>query len=159
MASLHPESVNTVRITTFFDGETVKILFASMRCGVGDSFVDNHMLGGIAMRVDAQTGKVSSLASSKSKLNILKHPDTNVFLPGFQIPHWDKCVELIDCVARKVKNVRYVGWDLAILPDDVCLIEANPSGDFSTLQEPTQVGCRKEMDKLMNEVLKRDKKR
>jgi len=155
MASIHPESVNTIRICTFYDDENVRILFAGMRCGVGKAFVDNHMSGGLAMLIDSETGKVSSTASSKGEINILKHPDTNVFLPGFQIPHWDKCLKLIDCVARKTPGVHFVGWDLAILQDDVCLIEANPGAAFATWQETTQTGHKAETDLLVDYMIKK----
>ena len=98
------------------------------------------------MLVDKTEGKVSSLASGRKYLNLTKHPDTGVFLPGFQIPHWDKCLKLINEVARMTSTVRYVGWDVAITPDDVCLIEANPGGDFNIYQESTQTGCKKEAE-------------
>lgn len=152
LAALHPQSLNSVRITTFFDGENVKILFAALRCGTGGSFVDNHMLNGIAMEVDVGTGKVSSRASSKKMLNIVRHPDSGVFLPGFQLPHWDKCLKLVNEVAHKTPGVHYVGWDIAITEDDVCLIEANPGGDFSMWQEPAQRGCKAQTDKLMEDL-------
>ena len=108
--------------------------------------MDNHNAGGICMLVDKTEGKVASLASGRKYLNLVRHPDTSVFLPGFQIPYWEKCLKLIDEVARKTKNVRYVGWDIAITPDDVCLIEANPGGDFNIYQESTQTGCKKETE-------------
>ncbi len=145
MASLHPQSVNSIRISTLFDGETVHIMFAGMRCGTGEAFVDNHMAGGILMLVDPKSGKVSSRASSKGELNILYHPDTGIYLPGFQIPHWDKCLKLIDRVARQTEGIAYIGWDVAVLQDDVCLIEANPGGDFVTWQEPAQIGRKAEL--------------
>ena len=155
LAAFHPQSTNSLRVTTFFDGETVKILFAGVRFGVGDSFVDNHMSGGILALIDPDTGKIMSLASSKAKLNILKHPDTGIFIPGFQIPHWDKCVQLVNEVARIVPDVHYVGWDLAILENDVCLIEGNTGGDFTTWQEPTQTGCKAETDALVKYMIEK----
>ena len=152
MAALHPESVNSLRISTYFDGETVRILFALLRCGTGDCYMDNHMMGGIVMIVDTETGKVASLASCKKELNLVKHPNTGIFLPGFQIPHWEKVVDMIEQVARSVHDIRYIGWDVAILDDDVCLIEANPSGDFNLFQEPMQKGCKAEMNNYIKDV-------
>lgn len=149
MAAIHPESINSLRISTYYDGENVKILFALLRCGTGDSYIDNHMKGGMVMIVDQETGRVASLASCKKCLNMVRHPDTGVILPGFQIPHWDKVVALINEVAAKCNDIHYVGWDVAILKDDVSLIEANPSGDFNLYQEPTQTGCRDEMNALL----------
>lgn len=151
MALLHPNSVNTIRIATVFDGKEVKILFAGLRCGVGGSFIDNHMSGGICMQVDVQTGKVCSLACGDGVKNIVKHPDTKVFLPGFQVPLWDKCLEIVDSAARKTEGVGFVGWDIAVLEDDVCLIEANPSAAFGILQEPNQEGGKELLTQILDE--------
>ena len=152
LAEIHPQSINSVRVATLYFEDRVDILFAELRCGTGDNYVDNHMSGGITMQVDVEEGKVSSRASSKKSLNIIRHPDTGVFLPGFQIPHWDKCIELVKSAAQKVNGIRYVGWDLAIMEDDVCLIEANPSGDFNIYQESIQAGCKEEMDEIIDKV-------
>lgn len=154
MAKIHPESVNTVRFSTLYDGEKVNILFVCLRCGTGDSYMDNHMMGGVVMNVDPETGRVTSRASGKRYLQQERHPDTGVLFPGFQIPHWDKCLALIDEVARKTGGIRYVGWDIAVLKDDICLIEANPSGDFNIYQEPTQTGCKAEMDAWIEKIQK-----
>lgn len=154
MAAIHPESTNSLRISTYCDGEDVKILFALLRCGTGDSFIDNHMKGGMVMIVDQETGRVASPASCKKCLNMVRHPDTGVFLPGFQVPHWDKVVALINEVATQCEGIHYVGWDVAILKDDVSLIEANPSGDFNLYQEPMQTGCRDEMNALIKAMRK-----
>lgn len=158
MAALHPQSVNTVRVSTLYDGEKVTILFAVLRCGTGDSYMDNHMKGGIVMLVDPQTGRVSSRGSCKWGVNIERHPDTNVLFPGFQIPHWDQCIALINQVATKTKGLRYIGWDIAILQDGVCLVEANPSGDFNIYQEPMQRGCKKEMDEWITYIKNKETK-
>lgn len=149
MAALHPQSINSLRIASFLNENEVTILFAVLRCGVGDSFVDNHSSGGIAMAIDIESGKVCSQAASKSKTHIIRHPDTGVFLPGFQIPFWNECLELIKEVAKKAKGIRYVGWDIAIMPDGICLIEANPGGDFDVAQEPMQKGIKETITRLI----------
>ncbi len=154
MAAIHPQSINSLRIATFFDGEMVSVLFAALRCGVGDSFVDNHSAGGIVMLVDAECGRVCSCAAGRKATHIIRHPDSGVFLPGFEIPYWDKCLALVDEVARKVPALHYVGWDIAIMPDDVCLIEANPSGDLNICQEPNQKGFKPQLDAILEAFAK-----
>ncbi len=145
MEAVHPSSVNTVRLGPLFDGEAVEVLYAFVRFGVGGSFVDNRTAGGILSEVDVESGRICSAACGKRFLNLLRHPDTDIFFPGFQIPHWDKCIALVKEAALKAKGVYYVGWDVAILPDGACLIEANPGGDPGSWQEPTQTGHRAEI--------------
>ena len=157
MAAIHPESINSLRIATLFDGENVSVLFAVLRCGVGESFVDNHSAGGIAMLVDVETGKVCSYAGGRKATHIIRHPDTGIFFPGFEIPHWDKCLALVNEVARKVSGLHYVGWDVAIMPDGVCLIEANPSGDFNICQEPSQKGFKPQLDTILKSFLEKQR--
>ncbi len=152
MAAIHPESINSLRIATFFDGEKTTVLFSVLRCGVGDAFVDNHSSGGITMVVDTECGRVCSCAAGKKDTHIIRHPDTGVFFPGFEIPHWDKCLALVNEVARKAVGLRYVGWDVAIMPDGVCLIEANPGGDFNVFQESAQKGYKKELDTILKNL-------
>lgn len=53
------------------------------------------------------------------------HPISNVKLIGYEIPHYDKVVELINECAKTVKEVKYIGWGVAIMEDDVCVIEGN----------------------------------
>lgn len=154
MAGIHPQSINTVRAITFFDGKDVTLIGGVMRCGTGDSYIDNHGGGGLMALVDMETGTIISPASSKWRVGILRHPDTGVIFPGFRIPYWDKAMAMVRETARAVgeKGLHHVGWDIAFLPDDVCLVEANPSGDPVILQEPAQQGVKPVYDWMLRSL-------
>lgn len=154
MASIHPQSINTVRTITFYDGKEVKIVGAVMRCGSGDSYIDNHSAGGYTAIVDVESGRVISCASSKWELNVVRHPDTGIIFPGFQIPNWDKAIAMVKEAAATLEGIHYTGWDVAFIPGDVCLVEANPSGDPVVLQEPTQRGVKQLYDWMLSELKK-----
>ena len=46
-------------------------------------------------------------------------------MPGFNIPNWDKVLNMVRSAALVMKNVGYIGWDIAILEDGCEIIEAN----------------------------------
>ena len=154
MALIHPQSINTVRAITFCDGKEVKVIGAVIRCGAGDSYIDNHSAGGYTAIIDVETGRVISCASSKWKVNVVRHPDTGVVFPGFQIPNWDKAIAMVKEAASSLEGIHYTGWDIAFIPGDVCLVEANPSGDPVVLQEPTQRGVKELYDWMLRELKK-----
>lgn len=152
MASIHPQSINTVRTITFFNGREVTVIGAVLRCGAGGSYIDNHSAGGYTAIVDVESGIVITCASNKWRLNVVKHPDTGVMFPGFQIPNWDKAVSMVKEAAGSLEGIHYAGWDVAFIPGDVCLVEANPSGDPVVLQEPTQRGVKHLYDWMLSEL-------
>ena len=42
-----------------------------------------------------------------------------------KIPMWDRVLEVVIEAAKKIPQVRYIGWDIAITNDGVELIEGN----------------------------------
>lgn len=132
LKAVNPSSLNTLRVVTAIDAKgEIHILGISLRMGSGGSFVDNLSSGGIMCNVNPEHGIIDSWGITKTTAVHIKHPDTGVVFPGFQIPRWNEVLEFIDKVASFDKKVRYVGWDLAILPDRIELIEGNcrPGGD------------------------------
>lgn len=53
------------------------------------------------------------------------HPISNIKIKGYTIPNYDKAIKLVSLCASIIKEVKYVGWDVAILEDGVSLIEGN----------------------------------
>lgn len=121
---LYPGSVNTVRVISFLgdDGE-VHVLRTVMKFGTTGE-IDNHAAGGMYTFVD-EKGKVLYPAADDFGNAYEKHPVTGVSIVGFQIPHYDKIVELIKKAGKVVPQVRYVGWDVAIGEDGPMIIEGN----------------------------------
>ena len=67
--------------------------------------------GGIGAGVDIVTGKTTN-AFHLGRL-IKTHPDTNASLINFQVPHWERILE-ISKVIGKHSPLRYIGVDLTI---------------------------------------------
>lgn len=124
MKSLHPSSVNTVRVITFFDGETVHIMETVLKIGNNGSHLDNFGAGGM-YTVLSDEGTVIYPAFDKHANAYSVHPLSGAQLIGFQIPLFDKIVETLDRAARVVPEIQYVGWDVAIGEEEPALIEGN----------------------------------
>lgn len=147
LMKLCPNSVNTVRITTLnYKGEC-KFLYSVLRMGQG-AVVDNFHSGGIAATVDMKTGIVVSNAADLDANTYPIHPVSKIKIKGFQIPHWDKILDACKKANGRVKDVDMVGWDFAITPDGVELIEGNSGASYVVAQIPNiedRIGLRSVM--------------
>ena len=122
LAKLNKSSVNTLRIVTFFDGNKVHVLNNVFKIGNG-GVTDNFSSG--SMYTFIEDGRIIVPAIDREDNIFEIHPISNIKLVGYEIPHYDKVVKLVNECAKKIKEVKYVGWDVAIMEDDVCLIEGN----------------------------------
>ena len=57
--------------------------------------------------------------------HIFIHPGTDTYMIGYEIPFWKQTVEMLTEVAKRIPQVRFVGWDIAISSDGPVLIEGN----------------------------------
>lgn len=122
LSKLNKSSVNTLRIVSFYDGKHTHILNSVLKIGNG-GITDNFSSG--SMYTFVEDGKII-VPAIDNKDNIFKiHPISKVNLVGYEIPNYDKVINMIYQCAEIIKEVKYVGWDVAILDNDVCLIEGN----------------------------------
>jgi hypothetical protein len=123
MAALSPASVNTLRMITFFDGSSVHVLEGVLKMGNGAD-VDNYGQGGMYTVLD-ESGTARYPAFDKLSNTYAEHPLTGTPIVGFEVPLYDRVVATLGEVGRVVPQIPYVGWDVAIAPDGVVLIEGN----------------------------------
>lgn len=147
LSDVHPSSVNTVRITTFRFDSSTDIIHPFIKFGTGGNFVDNGGKGGIICKINTDTGVIVA-AVDESPRNYTHHPDTNVKLIGFKIPHWHSAIELARKLAEVVPGARYVGWDLALTDNGWVMVEGNEKGMFIGFQLPTQEGFREDFNNI-----------
>lgn len=150
LATLHPQSVNTIRVITICFDDRVDIIRASLRIGKGNSVIDNASAGGVLGVIDVKTGLVYA-ACDKLGNTFDKHPDTNIDLVGFEIPRWNQVKELVQNAARVLPKVRYVGWDVAVTKTGCVLIEGNDKAQLG-FQIPKQEGFRDDMNAILREL-------
>lgn len=151
MASLHPASVNAVRLTTIRVQEKVHFFYPWLKIGMNGAVATGSYQGAsMDAGIDVQTGIINTRGYTKHGTVFEKHPNTDVSIVGFQIPNWDDLLELAEVLAKSLSDFRYVGWDFALnKKGEWCVIEGNCGGN----QEGQWVhnrGLKPEFEKIVN---------
>lgn len=127
LSSMHPSSVNTVRLITFARGSSIELFAAAMRIGARGKSVDNWAAGGLIVAIDPQRGELRGEGFYKpgygGRTN--RHPDSGVEFEGFKIPYFSEAVELVCRLHSYLRDIHSIGWDVAITPDGPTVIEGN----------------------------------
>ncbi|WP_292726358.1 sugar-transfer associated ATP-grasp domain-containing protein [Microbacterium sp. UBA837] len=123
LAAFCPGTVNTTRVTTFFDGERTHILAMAQKFGRGQ-VSDQMSFGGFYSMLDDDGRAVGAGYDSHGNVHEL-HPDTGRRISDFTLPMLGEVKTFIDEVARVVPTVRYVGWDVVVTPAGPVLVEGN----------------------------------
>ena len=150
LAALAPRSVNTLRVITFFDGERLHVLAAALKLG-NDADVDNFGSGGMYTILDDE-GVARYPAFDILSRTYAEHPVTGRPIVGFRVPRYEEIIRTLDEAARVVPQVRFVGWDVAVLPDGVAIVEGNwNTGGFQ--MKPSLTGVKTGLMPRFREVI------
>ncbi|HHU22015.1 MAG TPA: hexapeptide transferase [Clostridiales bacterium] len=124
LASIHKESINTIRVISFlFQGE-VHISSAILRMGVGGSRLDNVSAGGLACPIFPD-GRLAMEAINRRSQWTTSHPGGTIFA-DIIVPSYDRVLESVRRAHRDIPHFRIIGWDFCIDQDgDPVLIEYN----------------------------------
>lgn len=152
-ARMHPQSVNSCRVVTFFLKGEVHVLAATWRIGSGNSIKDNAGSGGMYAAIDVETGQVQTDAINYRGAHFETHPDTGVRIPGYQLPAWDEAMQLVQDMVRRVKGTTLVSWDIAFSTKGWLMVEANENGDWSIVQSNKKVGRKADLYALMDQYM------
>jgi hypothetical protein len=123
LAAVCPGTVNTTRVTAFFDGETTHILAMAQKFGRG-AVSDQMTFGGFYTMLDDDGHAVGPGYDSHGHVHE-RHPDSGFVIADFQLPLVEQVRAFVDRVARVVPQVQYVGWDIVVTPDGPVLVEGN----------------------------------
>lgn len=123
LAAVCPGTVNTTRITAFFDGEKTHILAMAQKFGRG-AVSDQMSFGGFYTMLDENGHAVGPGYDSHGHVHVT-HPDSGFTIADFQLPMMDQVRDFVDQVARVVPQVQYVGWDVVVTPEGPVLVEGN----------------------------------
>lgn len=134
---LNPDTVNSLRMCTFVDGDHADMLYAVIKMGTRGHFVDNLYSGGVHCPIDPDTGQIFYAGRDSEREFHDESPATGVPLVGFQIPYFAEAVAYVKELAMIVPGIRFVGWDIAITPNGPVVIEGNtyPSSAFWQVPE------------------------
>lgn len=131
MAALNPTSVNTLRILSYRSGMEVLIIYSVVRIGRTGSVIDNQCAGGISTTI-SKDGKLGKYAFGGYASDNIDKTDTGIVLDGYQLPSYDKAIEMVKRLHLKLPFFNIVGWDVAIQEDgEPVLIEFNTNPGLS----------------------------
>ena len=153
MASLCPTSVNTCRIATLLGDKQQGIVYAFLRIGNG-KVMDNVDCGGMASRINLDTGKLMTVGADKQGNTFIKHPMTDTSIIGFQIPYWEEAKRMCMEAAMKIPQMRFIAWDVAITENGPTFIEGNSFPSHAIPQfaahYPDGIGILPEFEKFID---------
>lgn len=152
MADFNKDSINTVRIITFYTKEGIITPFGFFRTGRKGSFVDNAAKGGILSAIDTATGIVCSDGWDKFNNRYKTHPESERVFKGFQIPKWNEALQICTEIAKTTPDLKFLGFDLAYTDSHGwTVVEVNTSSTFLQ-QAAMQKGVRKQFLSIANQM-------
>ena len=153
MSELCPTSVNTIRIATLLGEKKEGIVYAFLRIGNG-KVMDNVDCGGMAARVDLDSGKLLTVGADKQGNTFTHHPMTGTPILGFQVPFFEDAKAMCLDAAQKIPQMRFIAWDVAITENGPCFIEGNSFPSHAVPQfaahYPDGIGIMREFREFMN---------
>ena len=117
-----------------------ELVGAVLRMAIGGNHVvDNLHAGGIAAGIDLGTGLVGPATNLGSDVRLGwldRHPTTGAQITGRRLPFADRIRPFAVKAHRAFSDRILVGWDIAITPKGLVLVEANGAPDLDIMQRP-----------------------
>ena len=156
-AALHPQSINTIRLTTIATRNGVKHWPLVVRIGRGNSAVDNIHAGGLGAGV-SDDGKLKEkaygLGNCDRKETYTKHPDTGVVFLNYQLEGIPRMIQEACMLHGHVPGVGAISWDFTVSKEgDPIMIEANMLGQGMWF---SQIVNEKGMSDMMLPLIRRN---
>lgn len=166
MSSLHPQSVNTIRLLTvrsLKDGQ-IHVMPSILRIGTGESVVDNTSQGGLSIGINLETGylkkhgyykpdfgrEVKNGENTDVYYKEEEHPDSHIRFADFQIPYFQEAVAQAKYYHSLMPTLHSIGWDIAIGESGPIFIEGNDNWEI-TGPQTCNGGLRKEFEEYFFE--------
>lgn len=120
LAHLSPNSLNTIRLTTYICEGKVYHAPIAIRFGVGDSVVDNFHAGGlgIGVRDDGTLLKTAwQIDSHHRGIAYTQNPNNGEPFEGYKIPYMDRVIDFATKNHGRIPGMGMVSWDFVISED------------------------------------------
>jgi hypothetical protein len=149
LAALANDALTTVRALTCLDERRrPEFLGAVLRMAIGDNHVvDNLHAGGIAAGIDLETGTLgpaSNLGMAAELGWLARHPNSGAQISGIRLPFWNEFAAFVIKAHEAFADRILIGWDIAITPTGLVVVEANGAPDLDIMQRPFRRGLMRE---------------
>ena len=104
-----------------------------IRVGSGTNDVDNFHSGGVYSFFDEE-GFITKPAIDREGTVHEEHPLTKTSFVGFKIPYCQEALDLCKTASKKIPQIAYVGWDIAITPQGPVILEGNELPGYDLYQ-------------------------
>ena len=102
------------------------------------------------MSAESSSGKIITEGFDKRGKKYEKHPDSNKYYRGSQIPEWDELVAIVEKLHLSLPAIhKYIAFDFALSTKGWVLVEAN-WGEMSMPQIEFGKGLYKEFANLLH---------
>ncbi len=147
VSMVYPDAVNCLRVITLLNDGKFYVLASNFTFGNHGSSIANASLNNLVCLPDLKTGVIQTDAQDIKGNTYEVHPVSQVKFKGFQIPYWDEVLKICEEAARRIPQVGYIGWDIAISPNGPIIIEGNTTPGYKFFQLasllPNQTGNKK----------------
>ena len=106
--------------------------FFIVKLVAGDNVVDNFSggrSGNLIAFGDLEKGVLSgAVRGNPAGLGLLEtsnHPDSGHPISGFEIPHWERILDLAKRAHQTMPQYKTIGWDVAVTEKKPLIIEGN----------------------------------
>lgn len=118
--------INTFRVVTKIDERGLTMACCFLRSGRRHSDIDNNTQGGMSLDVDVDTGRIADVAILEhGNDTFTEHPDNGFVFKDKYIPDWTEYKKRMLEIAAMYPELPEVGWDFALTPEGVMVIELN----------------------------------
>lgn len=127
-SSIWGETPNALRVTMLKEANQDAIIaYALIRFGtLSSGAVDNVHMGGVLSLINLDTGEFEGgWKRTADKLEeCVHHPNSGLLIKG-TVPHWQLIKDELLEISRYVPQLRYMGFDIAVVDDGFKIIEIN----------------------------------
>lgn len=149
------QAVSCVRFICFITSQGPVIHTAFWKITSGNNMLDNFShgdYGNCLGAVDGASGKITRAISKMGPGGVIeRHPSTGKHLVGFQLPDWDRAVELVKSATACFPGLRLQNWDVALCPEGPVLLELNTESELGVPQAISGTGL---MDQRLRDILR-----
>jgi len=131
MSVLNPDSINTIRIVTYRKGMEVIVLYAAIRIGRKGQAIDNESAGGISTKINLD-GTLCKWAYGAPGQDKIELTDSGIKLEGYQVPSFEKAIDMVKEQHLNLPFQDLVGWDICIDEEgEPVMLEWNTTPELS----------------------------